>query len=117
KGTKIDNLVQVAHNVEIGPHSILAGQVGISGSTRIGKNVIMGGQVGVADHVNIEDNVMLAGQTGVAKNIPANSIVAGSPHMNIRDWQRTSLLLPQLHDLVKEIKRLKKKVEELEKKL
>jgi len=117
KGTKIDNLVQVAHNVEIGPHSILAGQVGISGSTKIGKNVIMGGQVGVADHVKIEDNVIVAAKSGITKDIPANSIVAGTPHMNIRDWRKTRALLPQLYDLVKDIKRLKKKVEELEKKL
>ena len=117
KGTKIDNLVQVAHNVEVGPHSILAGQVGISGSTKIGKNVIMGGQVGVADHVKIGDNVIVAAQSGITKDVPANSIVAGSPHMNIMDWRKTRALLPQLYDLVKDIKRLKKKVEELEKKL
>lgn len=116
KGTKIDNLVQIAHNVEIGPNCILAGQVGISGSTKIGKNVIMGGQVGVVDHVKIEDNVIIAAQGGVSKDIPANSFVAGSPHMDIKDWRKTRVLLPLLYDLVKDIKRLKKKVEELEKK-
>ena len=116
KGTKIDNLVHVAHNVEIGPHSILAAQVGISGSTKIGKNVLMGGQVGVGDHINIEDNVMVVGKAGVTKNIPANSIVAGTPHMHFKDWLKISASLPQLYDLVKDIKRLKKKVEELEKK-
>lgn len=117
KGTKIDNLVQIAHNVEIGQNSILAGQVGIAGSTKIGKNVIMGGQVGVRDHIKIEDNVIVAGKGGVAKDIPANSIVAGIPHMDIKDWLRISALLPKLYDLSKDIKRLKKKVEELEKKI
>ena len=117
KGTKIDNLVQIAHNVEIGQNSILVGQVGISGSTKIGKNVIMGGQVGVADHVKIGDNVIVAGKGGVAKDVPAGSIVAGIPHMDIKDWLKVSALLPQLYDLAKDIKRLKKKVEELEGKI
>ena len=116
KGAKIDNLVQVAHNVEIGPHSVLAGQVGISGSTKIGKNVMMGGQVGVKDHVNIEDNVILVGRTGVTRNIPANSIMGGTPQMHFKDWRKLTAMLPRLYDLGKEIKRLKKKVEELEKK-
>lgn len=116
KGTKIDNLVQIAHNVEIGPDSILAGQTGISGSVIIGKNVIMGGQVGVADHVRVEDNVIAAAKTGVTKSIHAGSMVAGYPHMNIKDWRKSRALLLQLYDLVKDIKKLKKKVEELEKK-
>jgi len=116
KGTKIDNLVQVAHNVEIGPHSILAGQVGISGSSKIGKNVIMGGQVAVADHVNIGDNVMVAGRTGITKDVPSNSVIGGFPHLDIKEWRKSAMMLPRLYDLGKEIKRLKKKVEELEKK-
>jgi UDP-3-O-[3-hydroxymyristoyl] glucosamine N-acyltransferase len=116
KGTKIDNLVQVAHNVELGPHSILAAQVGISGSTKIGKNVIMGGQAGVADHVNIGDNVMVAARTGIIKDVPSNSVIAGFPHLDIKEWRKSSAMLPKLYDLAKEVKRLKKKVEELEKK-
>jgi len=115
KGTKIDNLVQVAHNVEIGPHSILAGQVGISGSTKIGKNVIMGGQA-VADHVNIGDNVIVAGRTGITKDVPSNSFIGGFPHLDIKEWRKSATMLPRLYDLAKEVKRLKKKVEELEKK-
>ncbi len=116
KGTKIDNLVQVAHNVEVGPHSILAGQVGISGSTKIGKNVIMGGQVAVADHVNIGDNVMVAGRTGITKDVPPNSIIGGFPHLDIKEWRKSATMLPRLYDLAKDVKRLKKKIEELEKK-
>ncbi len=117
KGTKIDNLVQIAHNVEIGPHSILAGQVGISGSTKIGKNVIMGGQAGAADHVNIGDNVIVAGRTGIIKDVPPNSFIGGFPHLDIKEWRKSAIMLPKLYDLAKDIKRLKKKVEELEKKL
>jgi len=116
KGTKIDNLVQVAHNVEVGPDSILAGQVGISGSTKIGKNVIMGGQVAVADHVNIGDNVMVAGRTGITKDVPSDSVIAGFPHLEIKEWRKSATMLPRLYDLAKDVKRLKKKVEELEKK-
>ena len=116
KGTKIDNLVQVAHNVEIGPNSILAAQVGIAGSSKIGKNVILGGQAGISDHVSIEDNVIAAAQSGVTKDIPADSMVAGSPHLDINTWRKSRALLPQLYDLVKDIKKLMKRVEELEKK-
>lgn len=117
KGTKIDNLVQVGHNVEIGPNSLLAGQVGISGSVKIGKNVVMGGQVGVADHVKIGDNVMVAGKTGITGDVPDNSVIAGSPHQDIKEWRRSSITFSKLSELGKDIRGLKKKIEELEKKM
>ncbi|UCE41961.1 MAG: UDP-3-O-(3-hydroxymyristoyl)glucosamine N-acyltransferase [Candidatus Aminicenantes bacterium] len=115
KGTKIDNLVQVAHNVEIGSNVILAAQTGIAGSSIIGKKVMVGGQVGIADHVEIGDNVILAAKSGVSKDIPANSMVGGSPHLDMREWQKACLSIPQLYDMLKEIKKLKKKIEALEK--
>lgn len=117
KGTKIDNLVQIAHNVEIGSDVILIAQTGIAGSSKIGKNVIAGGQVGIADHVEIGDNVIMAAKSGVTKSIPANSMVAGIPHLDIRDWRKAWVSIPQLYDLLKEIKKLKKKIEKLEKAL
>jgi UDP-3-O-[3-hydroxymyristoyl] glucosamine N-acyltransferase len=116
KGTKIDNLVQIAHNVEIGSDVILVAQTGIAGSSKIGKNVIAGGQVGIADHVEIGDNVILAAKSGVTKSIPADSMVAGIPHLDIRDWRKAWVSIPQLYDLLKEMKKLKKKIEQLEKK-
>ena len=116
KGTKIDNLVQIAHNVEIGSDVILVAQTGIAGSSRLGKKVIAGGQVGVADHVEIGDNVIIAAKTGVTKSIPPKSMVAGIPHLDIRDWRKAWVSIPQLYDLLKEMKRLKKKIEILEKK-
>jgi UDP-3-O-[3-hydroxymyristoyl] glucosamine N-acyltransferase len=116
KGTKIDNLVQIAHNVEIGDNVILVAQVGIAGSTKIGKSVIAGGQVGIADHVEIGDNVILAAKTGVTKNIPAGSTVAGIPHLDIQEWRKAWVSIPRLYDLLKEIKKLKKRVETLENK-
>jgi UDP-3-O-[3-hydroxymyristoyl] glucosamine N-acyltransferase len=115
RGTKIDNLVQVAHNVEIGENAILAGQVGIAGSSRIGKNVVLAGQVGVADHLSVGDNVIAIAQTGIAQDVPAGAVVAGTPQLDVRDWRKASVLLPQLYDLVKDMKKLKARVEELEK--
>jgi UDP-3-O-[3-hydroxymyristoyl] glucosamine N-acyltransferase len=115
KGAKIDNLVQIAHNVEIGTDVILAAQTGIAGSSKIQKKVIAGGQVGIADHLEIGDNVIMAAKTGVTKNIPANTVVAGYPHLDIRDWRKAWVSIPQLYDLLKEIKKLKRKIETLEK--
>ncbi|MBM3284957.1 MAG: UDP-3-O-(3-hydroxymyristoyl)glucosamine N-acyltransferase, partial [Candidatus Aminicenantes bacterium] len=115
RGAKIDNLVQVAHNVDIGENAVLAGQAGIAGSSRVGKNAILGGQAGVADHVNIGDNVIIAAQSGVHKDIPAGAIVAGTPHLDIKESAKIWALLPQLYDFVKDMKRLKARLEDLEK--
>jgi UDP-3-O-[3-hydroxymyristoyl] glucosamine N-acyltransferase len=115
RGTKIDNLVQIAHNVEIGSDVILIAQTGIAGSSKLGKKVIAGGQVGIADHVEIGDNVIMAAKSGVTKSIPANSMVAGIPHLDIRDWRKAWAAVPQLYDLLKEIKKLNKRIETLEK--
>jgi UDP-3-O-[3-hydroxymyristoyl] glucosamine N-acyltransferase len=114
KGTKIDNLVMVAHNVEIGLNSILAAQTGVAGSTKIGKNFIAGGQVGIADHVTVGDNVIMAAKTGVTKNIPSGSFISGSPHLEIMVWRKAWASIPQLYDLIREVRKLKKRIEELE---
>ncbi len=106
-GTKIDNLVQIAHNVKIGEHSILVSQVGVAGSCNIGNYVVMGGQVGLADHLNIEDGVMLAARSGVMKNLK-KGIYAGSPAIPRREYMRAvSFLyrLPELNDRIKEIEK------------
>ncbi len=116
RGTKIDNLVQVAHNVEIGENSILAAQTGIAGSSKIGKNVLMGGQVGISDHVTIGDNVTIAAKSGIPKDIPPNSSVGGIPPFDIREAKKIWVSLPHLVNLVKDMKKLKKHVEELGKK-
>ena len=76
-GTKLDNLVHIAHNVEIGNNCLICGQVGIAGSTKVGNNVVMGGQVGIADNLYIGDNSILAGKTGVSANVPAKKIYDG----------------------------------------
>jgi len=116
RGVKIDNLVQIGHNVKIGKNSIIAGQTGISGSVNVGKNVIMGGQVGIADHIEIGDNVIIAAKSGVSGNIPPDVIIAGYPHQDIMTWKKIWASLSQLRPLIKEVKRLKKRLEKIENK-
>jgi UDP-3-O-[3-hydroxymyristoyl] glucosamine N-acyltransferase len=117
KGTKIDNLIQVAHSVEIGPDSILAAQTGIGGSSKIGKNFIAGGQVGIPDHITIGDDVIIAAKSGITKNLPSGSFVSGSPHLDIRVWRKAWAAIPQLYDLIREFRKIKKRIEALEHKL
>lgn len=114
KGTKIDNLVQIGHNVSVGKHSILISQVGIAGSSSIGDNTILSGQVGITDHVHIGDRVVVAAKSGVTKDIASDSVTAGIPHMDIREWRKAYASLPHLYSLLREFKRLKKKVEDME---
>lgn len=96
-GVRIDNLVQVAHNVEIGASSILVSQAGIAGSSKIGNYCVLGGQVGVAGHLSIADGVQIAGQGGVIQNIKSpGTILGGTPTVPIRDWHRQSIILKKL---------------------
>ena len=106
RGTKIDNLVQVGHNVSIGENSIIVSQTGIAGSAKIGKNVVLAGQVGVRDHVNIGDNVKAGGQTGITKDVPEGALVSGTPHMPHREWLRMHGYLKNLPRFYERLKRL-----------
>ncbi len=115
RGTKIDNLVQIAHNVIIGKNCIVVAQVGISGSTQVGDNVILAGQAGIVGHITIGDNAIIAAQAGVTKSIPSNTKVSGYPAREHEKARRVNACLQRLPELYKEIDRLKKKVEELEK--
>jgi UDP-3-O-[3-hydroxymyristoyl] glucosamine N-acyltransferase len=110
RGTKIDNLVQIGHNVTVGENSIMAAQVGISGSTTIGSNVVLGGKVGVSDHVAIGDQVMAAGGTGITKSVATGSIVSGTPHMAHRDWLRLQVYLRKLPELFDRMDAMEKKL-------
>jgi len=112
RGTKIDNLVQIAHNVEIGQHSIVVSQVGISGSTKIGSGVQLGGQVGIVGHIEIGDGAQVGAQSGVAGSIPAGQTVLGSPARNIRTAKRLYAALPRLPDMLKRLRKIEKKVED-----
>lgn len=110
KGAKIDNLIQIAHNVEIGENTVIAAQTGISGSTKIGRNCMIGGQVGIVGHLTIADKVMIAAQSGIGKSITEEgAIVEGSPAFNIRDYQRSYVHFRRLDELVKRVNQLERK--------
>jgi UDP-3-O-[3-hydroxymyristoyl] glucosamine N-acyltransferase len=107
-GTKLDNLIQVGHNVEIGRDTVIAAQVGISGSARIGNRVMIGGQSGLAGHLEVGDGVMLGAKTGVASSLTAKEHRAwsGVPAMPHRTWLKMSTLLPRLPELFRRVARL-----------
>ncbi|MBW2558550.1 MAG: UDP-3-O-(3-hydroxymyristoyl)glucosamine N-acyltransferase [Deltaproteobacteria bacterium] len=116
RGVKIDNLVQIAHNVVIGENSIIVAQCGISGSTKLGESVILGGQVGVVGHITIGDHVMVGAQSGVHEDVPPDQIVSGTPHMPHLNWLRTQACLPKLPEMRKTVNSLLKRIERLEEK-
>lgn len=114
RGTKVDNLVQIGHNVEIGEHSILVAQVGISGSCRLGRGVILGGQVGVADHLTVGDGVMVAAQSGVAGHVAAGAKVLGTPARPLMQAKRIYAAETHLPDLGRRLRDLERRLERLE---
>ncbi len=114
RGTKIDNQVQIAHNVSVGEDCLLVAQVGISGSTEIGHHVILAGQVGVAGHLKIGDNVVAGGRSGVTKDIPSDQKVSGFPPLPHRKWLEAQASFPHLPDFRKRLAALEKQVVALE---
>ncbi len=116
RGTKVDNLVQIAHNVVIGEDSIIVAQAGVSGSSEIGKHCVIGGQVGFVDHIKIGDNVMIGAQSGVMNDVEPNQIILGSPAIPHKDWLRAQAVYQKLPELRKKISDLEKRLAELEKK-
>jgi UDP-3-O-[3-hydroxymyristoyl] glucosamine N-acyltransferase len=114
KGVKLDNLIQVAHNVEIGENTVIAAQTGIAGSTKIGKNCMIGGQVGIVGHISIADGVKIAAQSGIGSSLTTpGEIVQGSPAFNINDYKRTYVLFRKLPELEKKIIELEKIISDL----
>jgi len=112
RGTKIDNLVQIAHNVEIGEHSIIVAQVGISGSTKLGNGVVLGGQVGLVGHIEVGDGVKVGAQSGVSKSVPAGKAMFGSPARDIKETMRIEASLVRLPELLKRVRKLEKKLDD-----
>lgn len=112
KGVKLDNLIQIAHNVEIGENTVIAAQTGVAGSTKIGKNCMIGGQVGVVGHLQLADGTKIAAQSGVGQDvIKENTILQGSPAYEIGDYKRSYVLFKNLPALKKEIDELKKSMQ------
>jgi UDP-3-O-[3-hydroxymyristoyl] glucosamine N-acyltransferase len=116
KGTRIDNLVQIAHNVSVGANSIICAQVGIAGSTTVGENVTLAGQVGITGHIEIGDRVMVGAQSGVTKSIPAGERVSGYPATPHHHARRMYASFRHLPELLRDMKTLKSRVAELENK-
>jgi UDP-3-O-[3-hydroxymyristoyl] glucosamine N-acyltransferase len=116
-GTKVDNLVQIAHNVTIGAHSIVVAQVGIAGSTTIGQHVMIGGQAGLADHITIGDQVMIAARAGVNRSLEPNQTVSGAPVMPHETWMKAQAVIPRLPELRQLVRSLEQRVATLENQL
>ena len=116
KGTKIDNLVQIGHNVVLGQGCLLVSQSGIAGSTRVGNYVMMAGQAGVVGHLEIGDQAIITAQTGVTKDVPAKGVVSGSPALNRRTHLKELAALSKLPEALQEIRKLRREIEELRKK-
>lgn len=114
KGTKVDNLVQIAHNVTIGEHAILVAQVGIAGSTTIGRHVMIGGQAGLADHIQVGDQVMIAARAGVNRSLEPNQVVSGAPVMPHETWMKAQAVIPRLPELRQLVRSLEARVATLE---
>lgn len=108
KGVKLDNLIQVAHNVEIGENTVIAAQSGVAGSTKIGKNCMIGGQVGIVGHLTIGDGAKIAAQSGIGKNIKDGAVVQGSPAFEYIDYNKSYAVFRKLPDMAKDIHQIKK---------
>jgi UDP-3-O-[3-hydroxymyristoyl] glucosamine N-acyltransferase len=117
KGVKLDNLIQVAHNVEIDENTVIASQTGVAGSSKVGKNCMFGGQVGIAGHLTIADDVKIAAQSGIGRNIKKQGVVLqGSPAFEFGPYQKSYVLFRNLPKMREQIMDLEKKVKDLEEK-
>ena len=111
KGVKLDNLIQIAHNVEVGDHTVIAAQAGVAGSSKIGKNCMIGGQTAVSGHITIADEVKIAGQSGIASSIKqVGKIVQGPMAFDIKDFQRSYIIFKKLPNLYRTVNTLKKQI-------
>jgi UDP-3-O-[3-hydroxymyristoyl] glucosamine N-acyltransferase len=115
KGVKLDNLVQIAHNTDIGENTVMSAQVGIAGSTKVGQWCMFGGQVGLAGHITIGNKVFLGAQSGVPGNIKDNQTLIGTPPMEPKPYFKSQVIFRRLPELYKQINDLQKQVDELTK--
>ncbi len=117
KGVKLDNLIQIAHNVEIGSNTAIAAQTGVAGSTKIGPDCVVGGQVGLGGHISIGSQTKIGGQSGVISNIEPNSQIMGSFAMPVKEFMRSNVIIKKLPEMDSTINKLQKEIEELKKKI
>src|SRR5581483_7476082 len=114
RGTKIDNLVQIGHNAEIGENTIIVAQVGVSGSCRVGRGVVLAGQVGLADHVTVGDGAVVGAQSGVATDLPGGERYLGSPARPLTEAKRIMVSEGQLPELLRRVRALERRLDALE---
>lgn len=115
KGVKLDNLVQIAHNVEVGENTVMASQCGVAGSTKIGRNCVFAGQVGVAGHIQIADGTIIGAQSGIPNSVKiSGQTLMGYPALSVGNFRRSSIIYKNLPELQNQIHQLKKRIEELE---
>ena len=117
QGVKLDNLIQIAHNCEVGEHTVMASQVGLAGSSTVGTWCRFGGQVGIGGHLTIGDRVEMAGQTGVLGNVASGTALMGSPGMPLREAMRSFVIQPKLPDMYRRLQALEKELAELKQQL
>ena len=117
KGVKLDNLVQIAHNVEVGENTVMSAQVGIAGSTKVGKWCMFGGQAGFAGHITVGDKTFVGAQCGVNSSVKGNQSLIGSPAIEPKNFFKSSVLFKKLPDIYKQLNDLQKEVEELKSRL
>lgn len=116
-GVKIDNLVQVGHNVVIGPNSLIVAQVALAGSAKLGRNVVLGGKASVNGHIQLEDQVMVAAGGGVHNNLPRGSRVGGFPVQPVKEWAKSCVIFAKLPEVYSELKKMKKMLAALQEKV
>lgn len=113
RGVKLDNLIQIAHNVEVGEDTVMAAQVGVSGSTKIGKHCMFGGQVGLGGHITVGDNANIGAQSGIISNVEPDAKILGAPAIPVRDFFRSSVIFSKLPDMYRQLDRLQKELDQL----
>ena len=113
QGVKLDNLIQIAHNCEVGTNTVMAAQVGIAGSTKIGDSVVLGGQVGIGGHITIGSKSQIGAQSGIISNIPEGSELLGSPAYPVKNFFRSSIIIPKLPEMYRQLAALEKEIKEL----
>lgn len=117
RGVKLDNLVQIAHNVEVGENTVMAAQVGIAGSTKIGSHCMLGGQVGLSGHIHIADHVVFGAQSGVISDIKEPTTVLGAPAINAKAFMRSSAIFGRLPEMYRTLGKLEREIEQLKKEI